>query len=509
MSGPQQTARAWWAAIGGLAALALVMRLIGMRESPAGDELFFLSYVDGRSFGSMWDLVVNAEKTPPVGFVLGWLAARLGPADPWMRLPAVLAGAALVPTVALLGRRCVGPACGLVAAALVACSPFLLFYGIESRSYSLAALLSCASVVMLLAAVDRGRKLRWVGWALLTAVALLTHYTSVFVLFASVAWVVATRPDARRALALSCLGVVVSVVWWLPALITQWGNSGDEARRIDALAPLAIDTLARITSRSLIGYPLGSKFNDTSLTGIPGLPGLAMIAVGMAIAIGFAIARRTKGRAREPRPRAETVLLVAMALATPIGLILLSLEPGKSLLLSRNLICSLPAVAVLAALPISRAPVRWAALSAVLVSGGLLFGSVRELHDYNRPNMSAAAGAVSRDWDPGDRILQADYTQGRPLNQDLAIHLGRPAAASLLYASELGLAPFEKAKPGSSLFLVAADSSGFRAEQLGPPPNQLGRWRLIWKRRWPGVIDVWASEWQATGADGGTDRRLR
>ncbi len=142
-----------------------------MRESPAGDELFFLSYVNGRSFGSMWDLVVNTEKTPPVGFVLGWLAARLGPADPWMRLPSVLAGTALVPAVALLGRRCVGPACGLIAAALAACSPLLLFYGIESRAYSLAALLSCASVVLLLAAVDRGGKLRWVGWVLLTALA--------------------------------------------------------------------------------------------------------------------------------------------------------------------------------------------------------------------------------------------------------------------------------------------------------------------------------------------------
>ncbi len=141
------------------------------------------------------------------------------------------------------------------------------------------------------------------------------------------------------------------MAWWIPALLTQWGNSGDEARRIAAVAPLGIETLARITSRALFGYPLGSKFNDTSLTGIPGLPGLAMIATGMAVAIGFAIVRRTREPAARPGLRAETWLLVAMALATPIGMILLSLEPGKSLLLARNLICSLPAVAVLAAIP--------------------------------------------------------------------------------------------------------------------------------------------------------------
>lgn len=487
--------RRWWSAIAGLTAVAFALRLVGMAESPAGDELIFHWYVDGRPFGSMWSLLLAQEKTPPLGFVLGWLSARIGPADPWMRLPSLLAGTALVPTVAMLARRCAGNATGTIAAAFVAASPFLLFYGVEARSYSLAALLSCASLVALLAASDRGGKARWALWSLLAAAAVMSHYTAVFVVVAGAAWALLARPDSRRQLALGALASLALVAWWIPSLLTQWGHAGSEARRIGNLAPLSLSTLSDISTRALIGHPLKSSLQTTPTGLIPGRPALIMILAGLALA-GIALAVGwSRERRRPARPRAETLLLAACALATPVGLVMLSLEPGKTLLLPRNLICSVPPFAALLALAISRLRSPLALASTVLISGGLMIGSIRELDRYGRPPMGAAAEAVAKRWRPGDVILEANYFREPPLDQDLAIHLGGEQRRSLELSSLVALRPFEEPRqPGSSIFTVVP-IYGYTVEALGPPSSRKGDWRLVWQQRWPGLPPVIAAQW--------------
>lgn len=486
---------AWWAAIAALAALAFALRLIGMGESPAGDELIFHWYVDGRSFGSMWDLIVGQEKTPPLGFVLGWLTAHLGDPVRWMRLPSLLAGTATVPAVALLARRCAGPAAGVIAAAFAATSPFLLFYGIESRAYALATFLSCASVVLLLNATDRGGRWRWAAWAGITAMALLSHYTAVFVIIASACWALIARPQRRRSLLAAGLGAALLLAWWIPSFLTQWSHSGSEARRIGNLAPLAASTLSNISIRALVGHPLWSSLQTTPTSAIPGSAALAMIATGLALSLGLAFIGWLRG-SRHLRPGSETTLLVAYSLATPIGLILLSLEPGKTLLLPRNLICSLPAVAALVAVPVSRSKRPLGIISTLLIAGGLLLGSIRELHSYGRPDMGAAAAAVSQRWKPGDVILEAIYFNEPPLDQDLLIHLSPEQRRALRLSSKVALAPFEKpGAVGSSVFTVAP-IYGYTIEALGPRANRRRGWKLVWKQRWPGLPPVIAAQWR-------------
>src|SRR5207253_10908145 len=75
-----------------------------------------------------------------------------------------------------------------------------------------------------------------------------------------------------------------------------------------------------------------------ALDEVPGRAGLALLLVGLAFALAGAVAR-VRGR---PSPR--LVLVVALALATPIGALVYS-AAGSSIFAARNLLASLPASA--------------------------------------------------------------------------------------------------------------------------------------------------------------------
>ncbi|MCX6388190.1 MAG: glycosyltransferase family 39 protein, partial [Solirubrobacterales bacterium] len=165
---PPSSNRRWWTAVGLITALATVPRVIGSFEGIAWDELYLRAWVHGRSLGEMLHLVAVKEKTPPLGFVLSWIADQLGSGSSssgLIRLPSLLAGVALIPIVALLGRRLIGSRAGVAAAAIAAASPFLVFYSVEARSYSLTVALSTASTLLLLRALDRGGKANWIFYS--------------------------------------------------------------------------------------------------------------------------------------------------------------------------------------------------------------------------------------------------------------------------------------------------------------------------------------------------------
>ena len=54
-----------------------------------------------------------------------------------MRLPSLIAGTATIPLVYLLGVRTLGRTAGLIAAAVIALSPFMIYYSVEARAYAL------------------------------------------------------------------------------------------------------------------------------------------------------------------------------------------------------------------------------------------------------------------------------------------------------------------------------------------------------------------------------------
>lgn len=481
--------------------LGSALRLTGFTESLAFDELYLHAWVHGHGFGRMLELVADNEKTPPLGFILSWATAHFGDSPELIRLPSLIAGIALIPATGLLGRRTVGKSAGLLGALLVAVSPFAVFYGTEARSYSLAAFLCVSSVLMLFKALDDGGTRWWVGWSLVCAAALMAHYTAVSLLLAVLIWSVVFHRDRLKPIAAAQLGPVIALLAWLPWLSTQVANSSDELHRIAAAAPLGAQTLGRLSQRLLIGHPLADW------TRVPGRAATVAIIAGALIASVSLLLRAAKASSeksfRSVHP--ETWLLVFMALAAPLAAILVSLQPGQSMLLPRNVMVALPAIALLLASAVTEAKRPFGAIAATLIVGGLFAGSLTELSSTGRPATARAAAVINRSWKPSDQVIDLCclYGANGPLGRELAVNLDAgPRRALSVITADPGAWQRLLKRP-ARVFIV-----GYQATGGGPilfdnaPANWRRSYEEVSSRGWNGLLRTVLREYTPSGAGG-------
>ena len=135
---PHPRLRAALVVVAGCAiALGLVARIAHFDDTMLADELSTLYIVHDHSLRDVLHLVrSDAEISPPLYFVLAWICAQFGSASELIRLPALVAGLASIPLAFLLARRLFGTSAGLVAAALMALNPFMVYYSTEARPYT-------------------------------------------------------------------------------------------------------------------------------------------------------------------------------------------------------------------------------------------------------------------------------------------------------------------------------------------------------------------------------------
>ena len=189
-----------------LTAVAFVLRAVGLGQGPFGDELFTVAVI-GDGPGGVLDGIDRYEQNPPLYYYLSVLAPEASDPLLWPRVLSLLFATASVPLVFVLGRRTVGTVPGLIAAGILALSPFLIFYGTEARGYAAAMLFVLASTVALLAALRSGSVGHWaLFWAASTA-AMYTHYTSAFALAAQAVWALCAHPQRWRGLVVAELAV--------------------------------------------------------------------------------------------------------------------------------------------------------------------------------------------------------------------------------------------------------------------------------------------------------------
>ena len=99
-------------------------------------------------------------------------------------------------------------------------------------------------------------------------------------------------------------------------------------------------------------------------------------------------------RTRGGRPPSERVLLVLLALATPVGLLVYS-AVGTGIFAPRNLTASIPAACLVAGWLLARLPARAALAAGGLAGLGLLIGVALSLAPSGRrPDMQGAAGLI-------------------------------------------------------------------------------------------------------------------
>ncbi|HEY1358014.1 MAG TPA: glycosyltransferase family 39 protein [Thermoleophilaceae bacterium] len=404
--------------LGLLTVLGLALRLPLQGQSLFADEIstWWIATTHGLG-GAVSTVHSDAEITPPLYFVLSWLATRIDQTPELLRLPSLLAGVAAIPLTYQLGVKTVGRAAGLLAAGFVAVSPFMLFYSSEARGYQVAIALVLGSTLALLAAVDSRRRRWWVVYAVCTCLAAYTHYTTVFPLAAQLIWVLWQHPGARKPALIANAAAVAFFLPWTTGLINDF-----QSPTTDLLNAIDVLTLhsARVTvERWAVGHPL--VIASTRLGAIPGRLALVLLGLGLAAAAaGVAVSWR---RGERMRLDSRFALVAGLALGAPAGVLLVSLL-GPDLVSVRHLAASWPALALLTAALIVRATAAARVAAVVLIAAFFAIGAVKmQEARFARPDYDAAARTIDRDARSGDIVIDGtNLSPSPPSALDTALH---------------------------------------------------------------------------------------
>src|SRR5215207_1580435 len=189
------------------------------------DEGFTIRILDG-SLSHALHTIPDTESTPPLYYVLAWgWTKAFGTTEDGVRSFSALCGVLTVPVVAAAASHLVDRRTGLVAAALVAANPFLIWFAQEARAYALMVLLAAAGFYFLVRFLDRPDRRTLLWWAVASALLLCTHYYGVLMIGAEAGWLLgAARPGTRGRIVAALAGVAAVGVALLPLVAKQRDN---------------------------------------------------------------------------------------------------------------------------------------------------------------------------------------------------------------------------------------------------------------------------------------------
>lgn len=238
------------------------------------DETFSV-WLARHPLAEMLAWIARLDQHPPLYYMLLHFWIRLvGDGPVAVRLLSALLSTLAIPAVYCLGRRLLGPAAGVLAALILALSPFHVRFAQETRMYALLTLNVSLALLALThlrrgpqSGVAPGIARAWIGYVVFTAATMLTHHTALLFplavnLFAlgSVLWRRLRIPHAPSLTSWLLAQLAVLVLWspWLTAFIGQaagvkrefWIPAPTFAAVIAALKTFLSDMLPPLAGRS-------------------------------------------------------------------------------------------------------------------------------------------------------------------------------------------------------------------------------------------------------------------
>jgi 4-amino-4-deoxy-L-arabinose transferase-like glycosyltransferase len=402
--------RTFWI-VAGLTVLAAALRFATLgAQAYHHDEIVTASRVLRADFRHAMEAVGFSESAPPLYYALAWLWTQLtGTGELGLRSLSALAGVATVPVAYLLGAELRGRRTGIVAAALVAVNPMLVWYSQEARGYALLALLSAVAALYFVRALGprdvpsprgpygrssdgtlSGGRRDLTLWGAFSALALATHYFAIFPIALEAAWLLWRRGRAAMA------GL------WIVLLAGL------------ALAPLVVHQASLGHAEWIGGRSLGHRLWEAGVTFVAGETGdviarpetVLPAAVPLLAVIAGLLLLAARGDRRERRAGGLMLAVAAAAIAVPLALALVA--PGKDYVIGRNLLPALVPLLVAAAIGATLRGARrgGAAVAAVLVAYSLGFCIWAGLSPaLQRPDWDAVAAHLGEPEAPRATVL--------------------------------------------------------------------------------------------------------
>ncbi|KYC34991.1 hypothetical protein WA1_09605 [Scytonema hofmannii PCC 7110] len=207
-------------------------------------EMF--TFQTGRNCFQITKTVATQSTHPPLFFCgmytwLSWLAP-LG--EEWvakLRSPSALFGVGAIVTIYYVNRIAFSPFAGLVAAALMAVSPFAVYLSQEARHYTLPMFLitlALLGLVQIQKDMEKRQTIRfvvWTGWAIVNVIGLYVHYFFALAFVAQIVTLLLLMYWRRKkivnqrqtwlAILLYSTGVAISFLPWLAIVLYHFGRA--------------------------------------------------------------------------------------------------------------------------------------------------------------------------------------------------------------------------------------------------------------------------------------------
>lgn len=392
--------------VGAVVAIGAAVRFAGLDlQSYDHDESVTASLVLQPNFFDMLDVVARLERSPPLYYVLAWLWSKaFGTGEAGLRALSALIGTATVAAAYWSGLQFgLRARAGLAAAALVALSPYLVWYSQEARAYAL---------VVLWEVIALGLFARWqrrptlgagLAWAGASALALATQYFAVFLIAPqALLAVIRLRPRIRAAIPISAVAAVGLAL--VPLAMAQQGGGRTDGFANQGLADRAGTSLLDFFAGEDPPFPTG---------GDRPIVLLITAAVVAGLVLGWTLLRST--RTRDPNTR-KAALDAGLVAAASFGLPLLLAIAGLDFFKYHNLIGTVaPLLLAIAFVLSAPAAGRKSAgvLALLLVFSGVVLGAVQLDRDLQRPDWRGVAQAIGTA--PQERLVFGSAVAGTPL----------------------------------------------------------------------------------------------
>jgi mannosyltransferase len=298
-----------------------------------------------------------------------------------IRLPSAVAAGACAGVVALLGLRLFGRRAALFAGLLAAVSLPLVFWGQDARGYAPMMALVAGSFAAFAAGVEHPRRRGpWIAYVVCTALSVYASYVAIFALPAQLVALAWRRQAWRQALA----AMAASAVCWIPLAVLAATRGGGQLFWI----PRPGLTSEKQVILALTSAGFEPNFHPTAVAAV-----LAVVTVALLAVAAVRLVRR------------DAPWGVALALSwllVPLVLMWVESLVGQPIFTARNLLVSLPAVALLVGWVVAQSRFAWPAL-VVLIA--LRVVALAPSYGTSPENWRAATAYVARGQQPGDCVV--------------------------------------------------------------------------------------------------------
>ncbi|HET8977646.1 MAG TPA: glycosyltransferase family 39 protein [Solirubrobacteraceae bacterium] len=387
-----------------IAVVAMTAAAAGLRFYGLGHQGFWYDEADTAllvhmSAGKMLGLLPQSESTPPLYYCIAWVWVRIfGAHEAGLRSLSALAGVLVVPVAYAAAAKLVSRRAGVIAAALTACSPLLIWYSQEARAYELMVLFTAVSLLAFACAREAPTGRVMTVWTVACALALATHYYALVAVVPEALWLLVIHRRVR-AVQIAVGIIAVCGLALLPLALTQNGTKRDAWIAHSDFA----FRLRQIIPQFLIG------------TNAPHRLVVKYVAMAMAvIALGLLAFRAGAAQRRG-------ALLAGGLAVGGFVLALLFVAAGFDDLITRNILALwLPAAILIAGgLAAERARTAGVAVAAVLCATGVFAtAGIAAQRTMQRPDWRYVARALgtARPPAPGRAILIQHYQYLLPLS---------------------------------------------------------------------------------------------